>query len=116
MKTPTYGNILGFNPTGDLGPFTIYTAQNRKPVWYIKAPPTAPPTDRQVFVRETMKANAISWTKLRQADRDTWELATKRCRLKLCGYALWQWYQWHHNRHALRTIELQSRLNLPGVG
>ncbi len=115
MKTPTYGNLIGFNPTGDLGPFTIYTAKNRKPVWYIKAPPTAPPTARQSFIRSRMAQHAAFWARQSLEFKAAWELASKNAQLRMNGYALYQWWLWHSDRAKLRTIEHQSGVTLPGT-
>ena len=115
MKTPTYGNILGFNPTGDFGPFTIYTAKNGKPVWYIKAPPTAPPTARQRYVRERIAQHAAFWNTQSTEFKALWELASKRARLRMNGYGLFQWWLWHSDRKKLDTIQQQSDVTLPGI-
>jgi len=46
-RVPNIIALLGFNPTGDLGPFTIYTAHDRRPVVFPKAPPKEPPSWKQ---------------------------------------------------------------------
>jgi len=115
MITPTYGNMMGFNPTGDFGPFTIYTAKNRKPIFYIKKPPTAPPTARQAFVRERLKDIAIWWASQTKDNKALWERVSKKARLRMCGYALFQWWHWHHDDAKMATIQQQSGLTLPGL-
>ncbi len=114
MKTPSYGNMMGFNPTGDFGPFTIYTAKNRKPISYIKAPPTAPPTARQVFVRERLKDIATWWAAQTKETKDLWERVSKKARLRMSGYALFQWWHWHHDDAKMAPSLHQTRLTIPG--
>ncbi len=113
MKAPFYATYLGFNPTGDLGPFTIYTNQYRRPVFYIKAPPTSPPTTRQSFLRENMKEIAAWWSAQSSETKALWEAASKNARLRMNGYALFQWWQWKHDPQKLQTIMRQSKIQLP---
>jgi len=115
MKTPSYGNVMGFNPTGDLGPFTVYTAKNRKPVFYIKAPPTRPATARQRFNRLRIEDTARWWRQQTPEVRTLWELASKRANLRMCGYALFQWWNWHHDEKKLQTIMRQSGIQLTTI-
>lgn len=104
--------LIGFNATGDLGPFTIYTSRTKRTVWFRKSPPTSPPSIRQLHYRNRFRCAAAAWRALPQGDRDAWNLACQRAGLYLCGYALWLWWQIRRDRPALRTVERLSRVSL----
>jgi len=53
--------LMGMNPTGDLGPFTIYTSRRAGTVWFNKAPPTSPPTVWQIQQRNAFRLAAEAW-------------------------------------------------------
>jgi len=113
MWIPTRARpLLGFRQTGDLGPFTIYTSRRRKPVWFLKSPPMKPPSPMQRHQRSRFTMAARAWQQLSPGIRKRWSLAAARARLYLSGYNLWLHYQLAPDRRALRTIELQSRIQL----
>lgn len=108
MQLPKVFTAWGWNPTGDWGPLTIYTAKNKKPVLFLKAPPKVPASIRQAFVRGKMTIIAQCWSTLPQADKDNWEAASKKARLRMTGYGLFQWFHWRGDPKTLATIERQS--------
>lgn len=104
--------FLGLNPTGDLGPLTSYTSKRRKPVWFLKAPPTTPPTGWQIKQRNLFRQIARHWNQLTPAARADWETAAKRAHLTITGLNLFVYFHATGNRKVLRTVERQSRLHL----
>jgi len=112
MKNPTIFTAWGWNPTGDFGPLTVYTAKNKKPVMFLKAPPTKPATHRQRFIRDRMGYIGRFWSTLPKDIKDKWERASKLARLRMTGYNLFQWWHWHYNREVLKTIERQTKIQL----
>ncbi len=104
--------MMGWNPTGDFGPLTMYTAKNKKPVMFLKAPPTKPPTTRQRIVRDRMGYYAAWWSKQSLEVKAQWELTSKRAHLRMTGYNLFQWWSWHRDRQVLATIQRQANVNL----
>lgn len=104
--------FLGFNPTGDLGPFTIYTSRRAGTVWFIKAPPLKPPSIRQIRQRDRFKLAAEAWRALPATKRATWNKAVKLTRLYLGGYQLFLHWQLKRDRSTIVTIERQSGLTL----
>lgn len=116
MLTPTSKilSILGWNPTGDLGPLTGYTTKRGKIVWFLKAPPTSPPSQWQLHQRNTFRLIAMAWRGLAQADRDQWHLAEVRGHLNITGYNLFVWYWVHKDIETIRTIQRQTGTNLVG--
>lgn len=112
MINPKLFNFFGWNPTGDFGPWTMYTAKNKKPVMFIKAPPTSPPTPRQQFQRSMFSYIARYWSSLPKETKQTWELAAKRAHLRCTGYNLFVWYHFHNDRNVIQTIERQSGVQL----
>jgi len=104
--------LLGFRPTGDLGPLTIYTSKRGKIVAYPKAPPTSPPTYYQTRIRNQFRLVASLWNQLEQAKRDQWNLAASRINAAIHGYGLFTYYQITHNLTPIRTIERQTHTSL----
>lgn len=112
MINPKLFSFFGWNPTGDFGPWTFYTAKSKKPVMFIKAPPTKPATHRQDFQRFTFKYIARLWNLLTQQERTNWETASKRARLRMTGYNLFLWYKSGGNTKVIHTIERQAAVKL----
>lgn len=96
---------LGFRPTGDLGPLTIYTARNGKTVYFLKAPPLVPATLFQKRQRQRFKNCARLWWMLTQGERDAWLTAAKTANLYCTGYNLFLYWQTKHDIGTIRTIE-----------
>lgn len=104
--------FLGFNPTGDLGPFTIYSSRRHGTVWFIKAPPLKPPSIRQLRQRARFKLAAEAWRALPATKRANWSTAATRARLYLGGYQLWIHWQLKRDRPTIETIERLTNLSL----
>ena len=112
MINPAIFTVMGMNPTGDLAGLTIYTAANKKPVIFLKAPPTSPPTARQQFVRAQMGYHATWWNSQTAETRDKWRRAAQGAHIRMTGYNLWQWWYWHQDAGVLATIQRQSGIDL----
>jgi len=85
-------HMLGFRPTGDLGPFTFYTAKNGAVVFFPKAPPLNPPSYLQTVQRNRFRLAAKTWKTLPEAERQNWERLAKTAKLTINGYNLFVWY------------------------
>lgn len=107
---------MGLRPTGDFGPWTVYTNKRGGVVWFLKAPPKKLRTRRQIRQWYRFSQAAAAWRSLTQEQRDDWILAARRCRLYLAGYQLWVWWQLKRDLPALRTISRLSRIELPPPG
>ena len=104
--------LMGMNPTGDLGPFTIYTSRRAGTVWFTKAPPLSPPSVFQIRQRNAFRLAAEAWRALTPTRRAAWHQAARRARLYLHGYNLWVWWQTIRDRRTLATIERLSNTPL----
>ena len=104
--------MMGINPTGDFGPLTIYTAKNKKPVQFLKAPPTSPATARQRYVRDRMGYYAAWWTAQSAETKAAWQAAATAAHTRMTGYNLWQWWYWHRDAGVLATIQRQANVTL----
>ncbi len=104
--------LMGMNPTGDLGPFTIYTSRRAGTVWFVKAPPLSPPSVLQIRQRNAFRLAAEAWRALLPTRRAAWSQAARRAHLIVHGYTLWVWWQTKRDRQALATIERLSRTPL----
>lgn len=109
---PRYYNLLGLQPTGDLGPLTAYYSKRKQIVWFPKNPPLNPPSPMQSHQRNKLRLIAMSWRALTKEERKNWELASKRARTTLTGYNLFTFWSMTHDRAAIRTIERQAGLTL----
>lgn len=114
MLTPTSNiiSLLGWRPTGDLGPLTIYTSRRHKIVAFLKAPPTCPPTEWQSHQRAAFRLIARAWNGLTDEQREQWHLAEVRLPLNITGYNLFVWWNLSHDDETIRTIQRQTGTNL----
>lgn len=104
--------LLGLYPSGDLGPYTIYTSKRHKIVFFPKAPPKKPPTELQRRERAIFTSVAFLWRALPAATRADWKLATQRARLTISGYNLFTYYHSTKDREAIATVERHSGIAL----
>jgi len=104
--------LIGFSPTGDLGPLTAYTSRKQGAVWFVKSPPLKAPSPWQLRQRDRFRLAAEAWRSLDENRRNSFDLAAKRARLLVCGYTLWVWWQLRRDAGAMHTIELHSGLKL----
>lgn len=112
LLRPSLLNYLGWNTQGDLGPYTFYTTKRKKTVWFLKAPPTCPPSWLQTHNRYKFKLVAEYWHRHTAAEQTDWELASKRLNLSITGYNLFTWFYTIGDRTTLATIERLANLTL----
>lgn len=105
-------NYLGFRPTGDLGPLTGYTSKQAQLVWFLKAPPTCPPSPQQISLRNRFRMVAMAWKAMPAAAREQWRSAERRGGLNITGYNLFTWWSTVGDDATIRTIERQTDTNL----
>lgn len=105
-------NLLGFGPTGDLGPLTGYTTKRGRPVWYLKAPPKTPPTQYQIHYRNLFRLTAMAWRALPAAARRDWLDVSRRANLRITGYNLFLWYNHSRDTAVIKTLEHQTGITL----
>ncbi len=113
MNTPeNLFQWLGFNPTGDLSGWTLYTNKRGGVVWFQKSPPKKTRTRSQVRQWYKYVQAAKAWRNLTQETRNDWNEACRRTRLYLSGYNLWVWFQTNPDKAILRTIERHAKIAL----
>lgn len=105
-------NVIGLRPTGDLGPLTGYTSKRGKGVWFIKAPPTKPPTDTQRHQRNAFRLAAMAWNELDTSAKAAWNSAQHLAHLNITGYNLFIYWQLTKDRATIQTVEHQAALEL----
>jgi len=106
---------MGFNPSGDIGPFTFYTSKRRRPVRYIKAPPLTPPTFRQRIQRHRFRTAGFLWRLLPQESKDAWLDAARLSKIRIHGYNLYTWWLQNREDDAINTIIRLSGIQLPPI-
>ncbi len=112
LPPPQLYHLIGFNPTGDLGPFTFYTKANGTVVWFLKAPPKTPPTPWQLRNMELWTVAAAEWRSMNPTLKAAWHQVQRLAHLGITSYNLWIWFFCTNNRPAIRTIEHQTGLTL----
>jgi hypothetical protein len=105
-------SILGFRPTGDLGPLTAYTSGRGRVVWFLKAPPTTPPSEWQLHYRNAFRLIGHAWSALQPAERLQWSLAEHRGKLTITGYDLFVYWNMTQDDAAIRAIQRQTNTTL----
>lgn len=81
--------FLGFNTQGDLGPITFYTSKDQGLVIYLSTSPKKPQSARQRHQRNRFRAAAQTWNLFSRAERQAWERAAKKARLRISGFNAW---------------------------
>lgn len=108
----TLFRFLGWNTQGDLGPWTFYTSKRQALVFYLRAPPTKPPTPLQTIRRNRWGQAAQAWTQLSAEARANWERATHAAHLRITGLNLWMYWKLTADESAIRTVERESGIPL----
>jgi len=106
--------LLGFNCTGDLGPYTLYTSTRHQLVFFARVPALNPASPAQAYQRARWIAAAKTWRAGPQYKRNQWELAARRAGLKITGYNLWVYTHVTRDRSILPAIERQTGIALFG--
>lgn len=109
-------HLLGLSPTGDIGPFTMYTTRRGNPVWFPRAPPLSPPSTRQVHERNRWIVAAMRWKALPPAEQKNWKRAAQRVHLKITHYNLFMYYVLTDDEPVIRTVEHNSKIQLLPLG
>lgn len=84
-------------------------------VFFIKAPPTKPPTWRQRFQRNRFRLCGKAWQAIQPAARAAWEAATKNAGLRCTGYNLFTYWQLTLDTPRIKTVERYAHIDIPGI-
>lgn len=80
--------LITFRATGDMGPYTFYTRQGKKTIFYLKAPPHKPLTFWQIHQRDRWVMIAEEWRALPQVARQAWSDLCRICHIRITPYNL----------------------------
>jgi hypothetical protein len=114
LKPPLI-RYLGFRPTGDLGPFTLYTSRRRKLVFFPRSPPTSPASPRQLHQRNKFRNLAQAWNQTPETIRAAFRTAVKRCSLALTPFNLFLLVNMNPNHPSWTTLERIAQVQLHGI-
>ena len=103
---------MGLRPTGDLGPYTIYTSKRRATVIFPRSPPLKKPSPKQIAQRNRWRATADAWATMDPAIRQTWQRAAATAGLRITGHNLYFWYVLAGDDATIKTIERQTSITL----
>ena len=104
--------LLGFRPTGDLGPFTFYTSQRNRIVFFPKAPPLNPPSYLQTVQRNRFRLAAKAWQALPELEKQNWERVTQTAKLTINGYNLFVWYYLRNGESTVKAFGARYNIQL----
>lgn len=108
-------NLLGFRVAGDVSGFTCYTDKFGRKVWYKKAPPDKPPSQRQLDRRRLFKLAVEAWKNLTAEEKQQLEIAASKASLCLTGQNLYTSCSLRAAEGTYRTIERQTHTTLPAL-
>ncbi len=111
-----FGYLMGFSPTGDLGPYTMYTSQRNRPVWFPRSPPLTPPSRRQTEQRNRWKAAARFWQTVPAAEKKNWERAAQRVNLRITFHNLFIFWATTGRTAIVDTVARNSGIKLLPIG
>lgn len=104
--------LLGFNCTGDVGPWTLYRSARGQLVYFARMPALNPASPLQLQQREVWTAAAAAWKNQTTQQRANWEAAVRRARAQITGYNLWVYTLTTGDRSPMSTISRQSGITL----
>lgn len=104
--------LLGFYPSGDVGPYTCYTTKKGKVVFFVQTTPTGVPSLLQRQNRSRFHAAAWLWANEPSATRQLWRLAATRAGLSITGYNLFTYFVHTKDVDAIKTVERISGIEL----
>lgn len=110
--SPNLLPIMGFNPNGDLGPFTIYRTKRRGVVWFPRSPPTKPASYLQRRQRNRWRFAARTWSASTPTIRANWNTAADLANLRISGYNLFTYWQTTKRRDIILTVQRISGVQL----
>lgn len=100
--------FLGFNTTGDLGPYTLYTRYNGALVYYARTPALNPASPAQQLQRAKWTAAAKGWHDSAAEVKHRWERITRATSAKLTGYNLFIYWATTEDAATVRTMARQA--------
>jgi len=104
--------LIGLFPSGDVGPFTVYTTRRKGVVWFPRSPPEKQPTVLQRRCRNRFRLAAWVWRSMPLPQRGEWERASQLAPLSITGYNLFVFHQLTRDDATIRTVERLSGVQL----
>lgn len=102
---------LGFRLSGDFANWTFYTYCRKRPTFFLKAPPTRPPTNRQKRQRNLFRLVGYLWRSLTPQQQAAWEAVAQRSHLSITGYNLFVHWTLRRANAALATLTAQTGID-----
>lgn len=110
--SPNILPLMGLNPAGDIGPFTVFRTRRLGVVWFPRAPPKMAPSYLQRRNRNKWSFAARVWSGSTPADREAWMTAARLAQLSITGYNLFIFYEVTKDRSVIETIERNTGISL----
>jgi hypothetical protein len=106
---------MGLYPSGDFGPWTIYTSHRRKVVSFLRSPPKTPANYPQRRQRHLWIEASRLWSASSPTAKANWRLLASRCHLKISAYNLFIFCRSTPDRGHLETLCRQARITLASL-
>lgn len=110
--SPNILPLMGLNPAGDIGPFTVFRTKRLGVVWFPRAPPKMKPSFLQRRHRNRWSFAARVWRTMPILDREKWMTAARLLNLAITGYNLFIYYQVTKDAGPIRTIQRRTGIQL----
>ena len=104
--------ILGFQVSGDIGDFTLWTDRYHRVTVIPAAPPLDAPTALQVWQWDRWRHSLDVWNSLAADERACYSRAVRLLNLCCTGPSLWLFCSLKRNLSYWRTIQRQCGLPL----
>lgn len=104
---PQY-RYMGFNISGDFGPWTFYKSRRGKLVFYPAMPALNPPSPAQIIQQNKFRSAATTWRTLGPEKRNAWARAVKNLSMTITAFSLWTYYICTADQESIETIQRQS--------
>ncbi|NIS83042.1 MAG: hypothetical protein GTO14_23215 [Anaerolineales bacterium] len=108
-------SILGVTVKGDLAGHTVYTDRYNRKVFYVKAPPTTPPTPMQVCQRQRFTQAVECWNTLALEQKAEWERLSLTASLPMTGHNVFMHVALTGDFTTLATLERQTGITVEGA-
>lgn len=102
---------LGFQASGDLAGYTVYTSRRGKLVMFTKSPPLKPASGRQRILRNRLKLSSEIWQTMTPTEKQRWNAAADAAALRITGYNLFTFWALTGDEAIIDTIARQTGID-----
>lgn len=105
-------HLIGLQVQGDIDGVTCYRSARKPLIWYLKAPPTKPPSDLQIWQRQRWTDILQDWLDFSDAARLAWMRLATLGHLRIHGLNLYIWWRCSEDDSIIQTLERQTGISV----